>query len=120
MATLLLLSFLGWSITNVLVNGSILDPVRVYFQVMHPTLAKLLTCMQCSGFWVGIFLGFLITADQLVNPLSRLVVGNSIISDTVLVSFMGFLISGVSVVVNSLLIYLINSSVGKINRDGEI
>lgn len=120
MATLLLLSFLGWSITNVLVNGSILDPVRVYLQVMHPTLAKLLTCMQCSGFWVGVLLGFLITADQLVNPFAGLVIGNSIISDTVLVFFMGFLISGVSVVANSLLIYLINSSTGKINRDGEI
>lgn len=120
MTTLLIFSFLGWSITNLLVNGSILDPVRVYIQVMYPSLAKLLTCMQCSGFWVGILLGFLISADQLVNPLARLVVGNSIISDTVLVSLMGFLISGVSVVVNSLLIYLINPSAGKINRDAEI
>jgi hypothetical protein len=120
METLLLLSFLGWSITNVLVNGSILDPVRVYLQIMHPSLAKLLTCMQCSGFWVGVLVGFLITADQLINPLSGLVIGNSIISDTVLVTLMGFLVSGTSVVVNSLLIYLINSSAGKINRDGEI
>jgi len=120
MTTLILLSFLGWCITNVLVNGSILDNLRTYLQVMHPTTAKLLTCMQCSGFWVGVLMGFLITADQLKNPLSCIVVGNSIVADTVLVSLVGFLISGSSVIINSILIYLINSSNGKINRDGEI
>lgn len=120
MITLLLISFLGWSITNTLVNGSIFDPLRTYLQVMNPALAKLLTCMQCSGFWVGIGLGFLISADQIVNPLSVLLHNKLFFSELLMVAFCGFWISGISVVFNSILIYLINSSNAKINRDGEI
>lgn len=120
MITLLLFSFLGWSLTNTLVNGSILDPLRTYLQVMNPVLAKLLTCMQCSGFWVGIGLGFLISAEQIVNPLIILVNGKTLFSEMLMVAFSGFWISGISVVINSILIFLINSSNVKINRDGEV
>jgi hypothetical protein len=120
METLFILSILGWSITNILVNGSILDPLRIYLQVMNPVISKLLTCMQCSGFWVGILLGSFVSAEQIYNPFAELIIEGSLLGETLLIAFFGFWTSGVSVLINSLLIYLINSSQRKINTNGEL
>ena len=45
--------FLGWCLTSLLVNGSIFDPIRNYLLVMYPFFGKLLSCIQCTGVWVG-------------------------------------------------------------------
>jgi hypothetical protein len=118
MEALFILSILGWSITNNLVNGEIFTPLRVYLQVMYPFLSKLLTCMQCSGFWVGILLGFLVSANQIFNPFAFFIVKDSLLNEVLKIAFHGFWVSGMSVFFNSLLIYLINPVPKRINTDG--
>lgn len=113
-------SFLGWAITSILVNGSIFDPLRIYLQVMYPTLGKLLTCMQCSGFWVGILFGLLIVANQMINPFMFLLENEGYLYQILSILFSGFWISGASVIFNTLIVYLIKNSPGKIYIDGEI
>lgn len=104
------LGFLGWCVTNILVNGSIFDPIRVYVQVMYPTLGKLLTCMQCSGFWVGILLGLLISAGQMANHFLFLLEYDGYLYGGLTVLFSGFWVSGISVFINAILVYLIKKS----------
>lgn len=86
---------IGWGTTDILVNGSILDGLRSYAIVKFPLLAKLLTCVRCSGFWVGILMGLLSGG---IFELSFYPLG-------VLTS--GFLVSGSSVILNALMIYLL-------------
>jgi hypothetical protein len=45
--------FFGWCLTSLLVNGSIFDPIRNYLLVVYPFFGKLLSCIQCTGVWVG-------------------------------------------------------------------
>jgi hypothetical protein len=52
----LILLFFGWSLTSLLVNGSIFDPIKNYFAVKSPFIYKLLTCIQCTSLWVGILI----------------------------------------------------------------
>jgi hypothetical protein len=50
----------GWCITSTIVNSDILDPIRNYLLVKHPKISKLMTCVRCLGFWVGVLLfGFI-------------------------------------------------------------
>jgi hypothetical protein len=48
--------------TNLVVHGSIFDSIRKRLSSLHHLIEKLLSCMMCSGFWVGIisslFFGF--------------------------------------------------------------
>lgn len=105
-------SFIGWGITNLLVNGSIFDDIRNYLLVMHPKLGKLLTCMQCSGFWVGVLLGLFNFAGIIENPWSDFFQFQGetagkirhFIEFLLLIFTSGVWISGVSVVFNTLLI----------------
>lgn len=93
---------IGWGITDTLVNGSILDRVRVYFLVKFPLLYKLLTCIRCSGFWVGILMGL----TPGLNPLLITFYG---VSSLPLIGVLasGFLIGGSSVIINALMIFLL-------------
>ena len=111
---------IGWSITNIVVNGSIFDGVRIYLMVKSQMFSKLLTCMQCSGFWVGIVLGFLSVLDHIINPFSNFLNSSSILYFPLTILAWGFLNSGISVIINSLIVFLLNSFSSKINRDGEI
>ena len=45
--------FFGWCLTSLLVNGSIFDPFKNYLLVKAPFFAKLLSCIQCTGVWIG-------------------------------------------------------------------
>lgn len=92
---------IGWGITDILVNGSILDGVRNFFLVKIPLLGKLFTCIQCSGFWVGIFLGLLSTLNVLETPLWDF-------SPVARILASGFLISGCSVILNSTVFSLLS------------
>ncbi len=115
-----ILLLIGWSITNIIVNGSILDGLRIYLMVKSQIFSKLLTCMQCSGFWVGVFLGFLSCLDHIINPFSAIINSDSLLYFPLTILMWGFLNSGISVLVNSLIVFLLNSFSSKINRDGEI
>jgi hypothetical protein len=98
MSYLLFLIFIGWSITNIIVNGDIFDFLR------HPNLgiiARLFSCITCTGFWVGIIESILVI--NLANFESPLLF-NFIYVD---IFFHGVFISGSSVVINSFLIYLV-------------
>jgi hypothetical protein len=94
--------FLGWSLTSLLVNGSIFDPFRNYLLVMYPFFGKLLSCIQCTGVWVGaiIFVPLLAVGEV------------PYISSYGWFGYMAYPIiqSGVSVLLESFIIYLVKGS----------
>ena len=95
---------IGWGITDFLVNGSILDQTRVYFLVKAPLLAKLLTCIRCSGFWAGVLMGLGCFFGQLLSPMRNF-------EPTLQIICSGFLIGGSSVIINALLVYFYSPKV---------
>jgi hypothetical protein len=95
---------IGWGITDILVNGSILDGIRNFCLVKLPFLGKLFTCIQCSGFWIGILLGILSILNFLETPLWDF-------TPVARVFASGFLISGCSVIINSTVFFLLSKSV---------
>ena len=93
---------IGWGVTDFLVNGSILDGIRSYLLVKIPLLAKLLSCIRCSGFWVGVLMGLL----SLQKELYPFLIESEILKINIVQIFAsGFLISGSSILINSLIIY---------------
>jgi hypothetical protein len=48
--------FAGIGITNIVVNASLLDFPRDFIIEHSSFFGKLVTCMLCTGFWVGILL----------------------------------------------------------------
>lgn len=54
--SLLLFIVVGIGITNIIVNAKILDLPRKYVSEKSVYFKKLLSCMLCSGFWVGVLL----------------------------------------------------------------
>lgn len=56
MVNLLLFILVGVGITNLVVNASILDNLRDIVINQSEFFGKLITCMMCSGFWVGCIL----------------------------------------------------------------
>jgi len=94
--------FLGWSLTSILVNGSIFDQFRNYLLVMYPFFGKLLSCIQCTGVWVGaiIFVPLLAVGEV------------PYISSYEWFGYIAYPIiqSGVSVLIESFIIYLVKGS----------
>jgi hypothetical protein len=117
---ILILAIIGWSITNIIVNGSIFDGLRVYLMVKSQTFSKLLTCMQCSGFWVGVILGIFSLFHHIVNPFCQILNQDSPLYFTLTILAWGFWNSGISLMINSFIVFLLNSFSSKINRDEEI
>jgi len=120
-----IIAFIGWSITSILVNGTIFDEIRVYLQVKAPVLAKLMTCMQCSGFWVGILIGILGYSKVLENPMDLVVSANGYIGVCVTVFLYGLYISGASVLLNGLVVFFFKKNpmpeinIGEIKKTDE-
>lgn len=56
----------GVGITNLVVNATILDAPRNYMGSKSNLIKKLLSCMMCSGFWVGVVLSFLFNINPVV------------------------------------------------------
>jgi len=103
---IVLFCLIGWSITSILVNGSIFDGLRIYLAVKAPIFSKLLSCMQCSGFWVGILLGVLAINDFLIHPLGNMVVAETPWVHNIFAAISyGFLNSGISVLLNGVMIF---------------
>ena len=90
---------IGWGITDILVNGSIFNEIRNYFLVKFPSIGKLFSCVQCSGFWVGILMGILFYSDFIFPPFDK----SHFLSD---IFISGALISGSCVIINSLVFSL--------------
>ena len=100
----------GWGITDILVNGSILQGIRNYFLVQLPFFGKLFTCIQCSGFWVGILLGILSHLEILSSPLWDSPALAQIVGS-------GFLISGSCVILNAAVFSLLSRSTKNKSED---
>jgi len=94
----------GWGLTGILVNGSILSSVRNFLLVKVPFLGKLFTCVQCSGFWVGFLMGILSLLGIISFPFWDC--SNWIVQ----VLGSGFLISGCSVIINAVVFFLLTSN----------
>ena len=98
----LLLLFLGWAITNLIVNSSILDGPRNYLLVKHKFIGELVSCVMCTGFWVGVLLYFVYFPVHLIVE-TTILFKNSVLDVFVL----GFINSGFAVLVNSLIFFFI-------------
>lgn len=102
---ILFLLFWGWCITTVIVNGSIFDNIKNYLLVKAPFFHKLLTCVMCTGFWIGLIVFYPLLFCGNIDP---------IFSDFI-PGWMSFLIfpflqSGFSVLVESFLIFLVKKT----------
>jgi hypothetical protein len=71
-SNLILFILVGIGITNLAVNATVLDYPRGFITKKSPWVGRLITCMMCFGFWVGIVLAF----NFEINP----VYGGAIIS----------------------------------------
>lgn len=106
MATqLVIFLMIGWSISSTIVNGSIFDDLRNWCLVKAPLLGKLLSCVRCSSFWIGLALFSILAPDGLLGFI--LPGFPSWMSLLVL----PFLQSGFSVVVESLVIFLVKDRI---------
>lgn len=53
---IILFIFGAIGLTHIIVDNDIMLPVRnVFDKYLHPKVAKLVHCYQCSGFWCGMF-----------------------------------------------------------------
>jgi hypothetical protein len=100
---ILTLLFFGWCLTSLLVNGSIFDPIKNYFAVTQPFIFKLLSCIQCTGVWVGalIFYPLLLIDPEIFGSFPWLWV------DFI---FYPVIQSGVAVIIESFVIWLVKGS----------
>ncbi len=53
----LLIILAGIGITNLVVKAEVLEVVRDFVIKRSKFFGKLITCMMCTGFWVGLILG---------------------------------------------------------------
>jgi hypothetical protein len=100
---ILTLLFFGWCLTSLLVNGSIFDPIKNYLAVTSPFFYKLLSCIQCTGVWVGalIFYPLLLIDPEIFGSFPWIWV------DFI---FYPVIQSGVSVIIESIVIWLVKGS----------
>lgn len=63
---ILLLACFG--LTNILVNGSILNKFRDYISKWE-FIKQLINCSMCTGFWVGLYFSLIITLVSIGTPL---------------------------------------------------
>jgi len=108
--------FLGWSISSTLVNGSIFDSFRNWLLVFYPIFGKLLSCVRCSSFWIGLCL-FTFLAAERIFILFPEVPQNSI--NYFLLNYLSlpFIQSGFSVAFESFVIFLVKDSSFGVSRE---
>ena len=57
-------------LTNILIYGSILDDVRQWvFEHIPTKVSNVLTCYQCTGFWSGLFIGYILLTHNILATL---------------------------------------------------
>lgn len=57
MINFILFILAGIGITNLIVNSSLVGLIKNKIFKKFPLIMELLSCMMCTGFWVGIILG---------------------------------------------------------------
>lgn len=50
--------FVCYGFTMLIVQSRIMKPFREFFKEPNPMIYKLLNCMMCVGFWVGLIVSF--------------------------------------------------------------
>jgi hypothetical protein len=98
----ILFLFLGWSLTSLIVNGTIFSPFRNYLLVKSPFFGKLVSCIQCTGLWAGVIIFTpLLALDEVAQ-----------ISSYGWIGYVAYPIiqSGVAVILESFIIYLVKGS----------
>ena len=56
LVTFLFFILSGIGITNLIVNSSIFSGIRDYIKGKSKFFGELISCMMCSGFWVGVLM----------------------------------------------------------------
>lgn len=59
-------------LTNLIVSASILDTPREWLSNKNSLIKKLLSCMMCAGFWVGLLSSLLVG----INPILAAVISS--------------------------------------------
>jgi hypothetical protein len=65
-ARILIFAMATVGLTNIIVDpAAIMQPVRDFIDKRcHPWIAKLVSCYQCSGTWVGFLCGYLLIGKE--------------------------------------------------------
>lgn len=66
MINFLLFILSGVGITNLVVNATIFEAPRDYMGSKSQFLKKLMSCMMCSGFWVGIGISYFFNINPII------------------------------------------------------
>lgn len=114
MIELILFLLISFSFCYLVVTSYIVAPVRNYFLVKYPYIGKLLSCIQCFGFWSGFIFSSLSYFELIsINQ------DNIKFSNIPLLSFFlcGLLASLFSVLVNSIIFYLNSRDTYIIEKD---
>lgn len=69
MLNLILITLIAYGITNILVFGSIFENSRIFLVNKSKFLGKLVTCMMCTSFWVGVLLSITVKSITYSNGL---------------------------------------------------
>lgn len=93
----LLTSILIWSISNIVVYGKIFEPLRDWVIVKSDFFGSLLSCIQCSSFWIGTIFSLMFFS------LTRNTIGDFGFWNYILD---GFLLSGITMIIEIIYIKL--------------
>ena len=100
-----ILFFLGWCVSTIVVNGSIFDGFKNYLLVKSPFFSKLFNCIMCTSFWVGALIFSPLLFSNIVNPYFF-----KEIPFWINYFIFPFLQSGISVIIESSVIFLVKGS----------
>jgi len=110
----LLFLVISFSFCYLVVTSYIVAPIRNYFIVRLPYIGKLLSCIQCFGFWSGFLFSMSVYYDLLSLDYESIT-----FSEIAIVNFFvcGLLSSIFSVLANSFIFYLNSRDTYIIERD---
>ena len=103
MEIILLFLFIGWTFATTIVNGGIFDRIRNWLLVKAPIVGKLFSCIRCLSFWTGLFIFGMLTEYGHIKGIFTLPLYFNFI-------IYPFIQSGVSVIVESFVIFLRKSN----------
>lgn len=89
----------GFAVTTTVVNGSIFDKLRNWTLVKAPFFGKLLTCIMCFGFWVGVLIFYPLNLLGFLDPIGEMPIWFNYV-------FYPFIQSSVGMTLESIIIFL--------------
>jgi uncharacterized membrane protein len=97
-------SILSFSLCYMVVASYIFSPVRSFFLVKFPFIGRLLSCVQCFGFWSGVIV-YLLSISGLIDR--RFTSPDDFSHYIVIEAFLyGLASSLISVIINSVIFFL--------------